>query len=243
MDNGPADTTDSTGYASFIGDARVCAFIAVSPTPPKGLMGMIVDTGASLLSTVGEEWMPTLRTATSSQLSIRQRGEDIVAIHGVGDNSVATKGSFECPIYFGHQPYSGRVFVVPGFSPFLLFHRDMDRIGISYHSLEKTVVHPEDGHEQNVMWHRSLPFLPFCSVSFLSDAQVKNIHHNLGHAPTDKVARLLEVADESLRTTEIRVALKRVAEECRICSLTQPPPQRFLFSSRYEGIGSFNSSS
>lgn len=191
--------------------------------------------------TVGEGWLPILRTATGSCLQLRESSEDSVSIGGVGKSVTATKGSFTCPFYFGHQQYEIKFYVVPSFSPVHLSNRDMGKIGLSYYSLAKKVVRPEDGYGQDVVWHHNAPYLPFVSVPLLPEAQLKNIHRSLSHAPTEKVVRLLEVSDGTLQTAEVKDAIKQNSSRLRTCSLTQPAPRRFLFSLRFEGMGNFKS--
>lgn len=231
----------SESLVSFVSNARLSSRLGVSPTDHLGFTGMVIDTGTSLLSTIGFKWLPTLSVITGKSLLIRKLPEDLVSIGGVGATTIRTSGSVSCPFLFGYQLYHVRVYLVPGFSPFLLSHRDMDRFGISYHSLEKTMNRPDDGFSEKVVWQNNLPYLPLSAPSLFSEAQLMRIHRSLGHASPDKVLRLLEVADPDQATDTVRETLRKIVKSCNTCSLTQPAPRRFLFSSRYEGKGEFNS--
>ncbi len=126
---------------------------------------------------------------------MQRQPKDFVSIGRVGAISIQTSGAVNCTFHFGFQLYHARVYLVPVISPFLLPHRDMDNLGISYNSLEKRLIRTEDGYFEQVILHENLPHLPFNSPSMLSEAQLMSIHRSLGQAGRDKVIRLLETAE------------------------------------------------
>ncbi len=76
-DNGDIEATsedkcETAAYVSFLSASRACTYIGVNVTEPKGLIGMLVDTGASLLFTVGEKWLAASRTTTGRSLVLRK---------------------------------------------------------------------------------------------------------------------------------------------------------------------------
>lgn len=142
---------------------------------------------------------------------------------------------------FGYESYKIRVYIVGGYSPFLLSHADMDRIGLSYHSLEKEIWRPSDGYHETVIWQNNLPYLPIVSVSLFSEQELMRIHRSLGHAKPDRIMDLLRPANHKALTDDIRGTLEKLVENCKSCAMNQPKPRRFLFSSRYQGTGEFNS--
>ncbi len=136
----------STSIVSYVADARVSARLGIPQTGHLGFVGMVIRTGTSLLSTVGEQWLPTINLILGKTVRIRRQPEDFVSIGGVGAISIQTSGSVNSPFLFGFQLHHARVYLVPDISPLLLSHCDMDNFGISYHSLEKRLIRPEDGY-------------------------------------------------------------------------------------------------
>ena len=240
MEPGP-DNENFASYVSFLTDAFVCNTFGLLATASTGLQGIIVDTGTSVLSTIDQTWLHTLETITGKKINVSRRSDDRVTLRGLGVIRIDTLGSFIFILQFGGIEYPFRVFIVKGHSPFLLSHRDMDNMKLSYHSLEKKVFRPSDGYSEDVVWFNDLPHLPILSASYLTESQLMNVHRSLGHAPPAKVVELLKSANSAEATVEVRKAIEKLIENCKTCNLKPGPPQRFLFSSRYKDTGEFNS--
>ncbi len=155
---------------------------------------IVLETGASILSTVGIDWLDILRKISGRALHVSNTTADNITLSGMGNIRIRTLGAIVYPFWFGGIEYMLNVYLVPGRSVLLLSHRDMDLCGLSYHSLEKVVTRPADNYSQKVIWKNELPQLPLKVPCNLTMAQLRRIHTNLGHARSDRVLSLLRAA-------------------------------------------------
>lgn len=218
------EDVQSCSHASFLLNASVCLPVELQSTAYMNFPGLLLDTGTSVLSTVRLKWLPTLRTISGHPLLVRNRPEDRVHIGGVGNISVSTKGSVMFPFPFGYVLYQIVTYLVDGYSPFLLSHRDMDSHGLSYHSLEKFVIRPKDGYKKSVTWYKNSPYLPLGIQCHLSDTELIKLLRGLGHSTSGRTISLLRAADLDRVTPDVHARLEEIIRTCRACQLKAPPP-------------------
>eukprot|EP00171_Calliarthron_tuberculosum_P014672 IDg14672t1 len=206
--------------------------------PEYNVDAALIDTGSSILSTIGEKLTRAAQMSsvlpTSPNLKAKPR-----TIGAVG-STVRTKGEMKFSFGFGGRIYKLILYIVPGNTPMLLSHRDMDAMGLNYQSLHKVVQRPEDGYEEEVQMRSNLPFLVFESNSFLTENQLRAMHRNFGHPTLEKQMKLIENAELEYLPRNTRKLLKNLIERCRTCQITKSKQKRFLFSIREDITGEFN---
>lgn len=85
--------------------------------------------------------------------------------------------------------------IVPGHTPLIVSHQNLDQMGISYQTLHKTTERPNDGYSERMEMRNYLSFLNFPRYNFLSISQLKTFHRNLSHPSVEKQMRIIESAD------------------------------------------------
>lgn len=119
---GEDDESTASGY--FISQARALVAMGLSHSDIDFVIDAIMlDTGSSRLSTVGSKFVQAVIIASVNRTTFnRSVSRKIVGIGGV----IQTLGVIMFSFFFGERIYTIDVHVLPGTSPFILSHRDLD---------------------------------------------------------------------------------------------------------------------
>jgi hypothetical protein len=199
--------------------------------------GIALDTCANYKNNVGEEVFRAMQIIWPKLRATK--GGDTISVNGVGGKQQSV-GSFHFSFVFGGLSYKMPVYVIPGRQPLVMCHSTMNDFGLSYHSYEWLLIRVSVGYGREVTMINGLPFLSVDEgfETLLSEADLRRIHRNLGHASVSIFMRSLEVA--SLNDPGDRAELEKIAKHCRACQLLQAKPKRFRVSLREDVIGEFN---
>lgn len=232
------DEDEMNGASWLISQTRAVVAMGMSHKDTDFVIdAILLDTGSSNLSTVGDKFVQAVIVASVKRTCFNKSvSRNIVGIGG----GTKTLGIIVFSFFFGGQICTVDVHVLPGTSPFILSHQDMDRIGINYQSLFKIVERPDDGYSEPVEMRGNLPFLVFSSFGFFSDVQLRAMHRNLGHPSLEKQMKVIEDAGLEDLPDGTRKQLKDIIDRCRPCQLMKAKPRRFLFSIKDGCTGEFN---
>lgn len=227
---------ESQAYIVF---TRATAAMGMSPKKTQWVVdGALIDTGSNVISSVGLPLLPSARIVNMRNTE-PVLGNNPKRLGGIG-SVVSTLGTYLFYFHFGGREYSVNLNVVPGPTPLIISHKDLDGMGLNYQTYYKTIDRPEDGYKEKVEMRNYLPFLLFPKYGYLSAAQLQNIHRNLGHPSIEKQMQIIETADLDDVPANTRKELIEIVKYCRACQLKQGKPRRFLFSIRDPIVGEFN---
>lgn len=206
--------------------------------PEYNVDAALIDTGSSILSTIGENLARAAQIASALPTSPNYNANPRT-IGAVG-SSVSTLGELKFAFNFGGRTYVLMLYIVPGNTPLLLSHKDLDSMGLNYQTLHKVVERLDDGYKEKVQMRNHLPFLVFSPTSYLTENQLRAIHRNLGHPSFDKQMKIIEQSNLDDLPDDTREKLEKIVKYCRTCQLSRAKPKRFLFSIRDDITGEFN---
>lgn len=224
--------------AFHVHESRVLASMGLG-TFQSPINGAVIDSGSSILSTIGERLVNGAKAVTAVQFNPRYDLEK-TTIGGIG-TSWKTQGQFKFGFIFGHLLYEMDVHILPGISPLLISHKDLDRMGLNYQTHFKTITRVSDGYTEDVTMKGGLPYLRFNHQSLFSEAQLRAMHRNLGHPSVEKQMRVIASAEIEDLPEDTRRKLEKLVQHCHPCQVKRSKPRRFLFSIRDSCTGEFNS--
>jgi transposase InsO family protein len=197
--------------------------------------GILPDTGAANVSTVGKE-----------QLAALQREDE----KAVFDASTAGRSS----IKFGKgatttnlgtatvQTALGTIIfeVIDAPTPFLLCLRDMDRLGVYFDNTTNELVQSDKRYPVVRKWGHPWFHLRRMeqAASFLTEAELRGLHRRFGHPAVNRLHRLLEQAGHNEEGQ--REALEAITKACHHCQQHGVAPMRFKFKLKDEDNSDFN---
>ena len=223
----------------YIAAARSMHAMGIPPRHAQTVIdSAVIDTASNILSTVGVELSSFLCVASVRRTKIMTT-DGAREIQGVG-SSIKTLGTIMFHFYFGGREYCVKVYVVPGSSPFLLSHRDLDIMGLNYQSLYKVIERPEDGHQERVEMRGNLPHLLFSTYGYFTEVELRNMHRNLGHPSVDKQVKIISDPGIQDLPKSTRQQLIELVKSCSPCQFNKKKPRRFLFSIKDDITGEFN---
>lgn len=204
----------------------------------KDVEGAVIDTGSSILSTIGKDLVNAAVAVSCIRTSVAY-GSKPRKIEGIGP-IVQTLGTFEFHFMFGSKVYGMKVYILPGASPLLLCHKDLDDFGLNYQTYTKKLTRVSDGYTEKVPMIGGLPWLVFTHPSYFSEAQLRSMHRNLGHPSVNKHMKLIEQAKVADLPDDTRKSLEELVKHCKACQMGRTKPRRFLFSIKDSITGEFN---
>ena len=233
------DGYDST--FSFISMSKTYVAMGVYPQNPwLRVDSIMIDTGCSELSTIGERLVTAAQVA--SAMPTKPDWNSTINIRGIGGARVKTKGTMNFSFIFGGRMYTIILHIVQGDDMMILSHLDLDRLQLCYVSYPKVVYRPSDFYCEKVSMRGKLPFLVFESFGFFSSTKLRAIHRNLGHPSVDKQMKVIEAAEIPDLDPNTREKLQKIVKHCKACQLQKAKPRRFLFSLKDGVTGEFNHS-
>ena len=201
--------------------------------------GAILDTESSTISTIGSDLVPAAVVASALPTEPNYEAGKR-KLNGVGNIVASTIGYMDFPFYWGGILYNCGVYIVSGPSPFLLSHKDMDHFGLNYQSLRKIIERPSDGYSENAEMRGNVPWLLFANPSYFTEAQLRNMHRNLGHPTVEKHMRVIENGEYDDIPKQTRAQIQKLVQYCKACQFGKAKPRRFLFSMKDSVAGEFN---
>lgn len=116
-------------FSFFASSSRETIAIGVPPrSAPMIVDGALIDTGSSILSSIGEVLTTALRAASNKPAKFESW---IKKIRGIGGIELLTLGTIPFSFFFGAETYDVLVHVVKGDSPLIFSHLDIDRWGLN----------------------------------------------------------------------------------------------------------------
>ncbi len=91
---------------------------------------------------------------------------------------------------FGGKQYQLDLHVLPGSTPVLFCHKDIDSMGLKYETMYKKMTRESDGYTEVVNMRNGLSFLIFPHPSYFAETQLLSMHRNLGHPSFDEHMKL-----------------------------------------------------
>lgn len=225
-------------FSCYISDTRAAIAMGVSPRSTNHIVdACLIDTGSSIFSSVGADLQIAL-CAASARPALFEKC--VKTMRGIGGITLQTLGTILFWFYFGAELYSVKVYVLPGNTPMILSHRDLDCLGFNYQSFHKIITRMKDGYTESVEMRNNLPFLVFSGAGFFTESQLRTMHRNLGHPSIEKQMQVIENAKVKDLDKCTREKLKIIVDHCKACQLARAKPRRFLFSVKDDTTGEFN---
>ena len=190
--------------------------------------GIMIDTGASMKSTVGYGQYQAYNSIHDSPISEIRKGEVKIKF-GIGTTSSIGSITVESPI--GNIDFH----VVEADTPFLLCLADMDRLRVHYNNVTDVLITPTGelpivrrfGHPF-LVWSEAIhPFLQELPC-YLTEVEIRQLHRRFGHPSVGRLQRVLERAGHEVDTT----ILQHLTKFCKYCQKYGRSPGRFRFTLR-----------
>jgi hypothetical protein len=161
--------------------------------------GIIIDTGASGLSTVGlpqlkalQKLMPDIILDTSGiQQTVR---------FGIGQDQ--SLGTVNVPTPIGTITFH----VVPADTPFLMCIQDMDNMGVKIDNLQNLLIQRGKtvpivrkwGHPFMLLGTEGIDMEQTIAMSHLTEVELRQLHRRFGHPSVQRLVRILERAGHDI---------------------------------------------
>lgn len=203
------------------GETTPEAFVFKDKTTSQIFQGIMPDTGASGVSSAGEEQVAALLQLKPS-LKIDPFSEGRTITFGKGSAPVI--GTLQVPTPVGTILFH----VVPLNTPFLFCLQDMDRLQVMYDNLQNILIQGDRIVPILRKWGHPWMLLDSDEAweVHLSEGELKILHRRFGHADSKRLANLLERAGQEF---EMGI-LKEIQQFCRQCQLHEKGPGRFKFT-------------
>lgn len=166
-------------------------------------------------------------------------GNDPRKIGGIG-STIQTIGTLDFHFLFGSKLYSMKLYILPGRTPMLICHKDLDDMDLNCQTVKKRVTRVTDKYSEKVAMKNGLPYLIFSQPSYFTEVQLKSMHRNLGHPFVEKRMKVIEQADIPDLPDSTRKQLTKLVKHCKAFQLGRAKPRRFLFSIKDSCTGEFN---
>lgn len=111
--------------------------MGLSPSQTAWIIdGTMIDTGSNILSSVGGPRLPATKIA-SMRTTQPLMGKNQKQLGGIG-SPIKTLGTFKFYFHFGGREYSVILIIMPGPTPLVISHKDLDNICLNYQIYHKT---------------------------------------------------------------------------------------------------------
>ncbi|RKF77744.1 hypothetical protein GcM1_217070 [Golovinomyces cichoracearum] len=184
--------------------------------------GIILDTGAVLISTAGHSQVKAYINLFGGKIDKSTAGS-IRAHFGVGNTTSIGSINITSPI--GTHTFH----VVDAENLFLLCLQDMDRLGIGLINTKDEILKNGKVISKVVRIYNHL-FLIWgpTSINFLTEVELRQLHRRFGHPTVNRLVRTLERAGHE--SPNHRTLLKKIQKFCTYCQRHARSPGRFKFS-------------
>jgi hypothetical protein len=186
--------------------------------------GIMPDTGAAGVSTVGEPQVRALQQLDSSV----QIDQSTVGQHKIrfGKGTAISLGTIRVQTPLGYITFH----VVPANTPFLFCIGDMDKLGVKLDNLKNMLVQGDKFVPVVRKWGHPWLLLhqPEKSIawSHLTESELRQLHRRFGHP---LVQRLLRVLQRAGHEVEVKM-IKHLTKYYHDCQMNQKSPGRFKFT-------------
>lgn len=127
--------------------------------------GALIDTGTNVLSSVGLAPLPAARILDMHDV-VPIFNRNSKQILGIGD-SIQSVGTLEFYFHFVEIEFSVTFNTVPGSTPLIVSHKDLDDLGLNYQTLHKIIDRPKDGYKEKAEMRNYSFYLVFPEYGFL----------------------------------------------------------------------------
>ena len=186
--------------------------------------GILPDTGAANVSTVGkEQYLALTREDPTVKLNTSTAGKASIKF-GKGD-ATASIGTVQVSTEIGKINFE----VLDAPTPFLLCLADMDRLKVYFNNTTDELVQGEIripvlrkwGHPWFHLNKREL------ATVFLTETELRRLHRRFGHPAVARLAKLLKHASHNDFEEK---TLEEITKFCHHCQLHSSAPRRFKFT-------------
>ena len=234
VDSGPGSPLDAFHNSAFIAQMSESAtFHALTKQRAKPrysrelFYGILIDTGANLLSTAGRNQYEAYCAASGSQPTLRPSNHSCT----FGMGTTKALGAVEVAFPVGEEVLKATFHVVDADIPFLLCLADMDRLGISYDNTKDRLIYHSSGCWAPVTRIYNHPFIAWnpAMECLFSATELRRLHRRFGHPSAEKLNALLRRTDYDV-DNETRETLEAISRECEPCQRHAQAPRRFKFA-------------
>jgi hypothetical protein len=193
--------------------------------------GIMVDTGASKVSTAGWGQYLAYKKAVDMDATIDDSTAGAINVQfGIG--STPSVGSLTVNSPVGIVEFH----IVKADTPFLLCLSDMDNLQVYYNNLKNVIVMPsmtvpvtrQFGHPF-VLWGKNLQQFIISSLSqnpcYLTSTELSRLHRRFGHPSIERLHTLLKRAGHDVE----KKAIEKLTKFCSFCQKYGKSPGRFKF--------------
>ena len=216
--------TRSTDTPAAYSYEPYCNTTTADRYPDSHFFGVMIDTGASRISTAGEnQYQAYIKTFGNIILDETTAGSATVQF-GIG--TTLSTGSVEI-----NMPIGTAIFhIVKADTPFLLCLQDMDKMGVYYNNLSDEVIHPSGCHP--IVRNFGHPFIIWGTpaIHYLTEVELRQLHRRFGHPAVDRLTRILERAGHD--DPKHYALLRKITRFCTLCQKHGQAPKRFKFTLR-----------
>lgn len=199
-------------FSVYVSTTRAAIAMGAAPCDSRIIVdAAAVDAGSSVISSIGVNLVTGLRATCVKPTKLIPCTR---ILYG-SDGPAKVIGTIKFWFYFGGKMYTVMVHVIPGDTPLIFSHRDLDEMGFNYQSKYKIIERPTDGHYEAVEMRRGLHHLVFSRAGFFGEAHLRTMHRNLGHPTLEKQMKVLENANVSDVDGKIQAVLKEIIEHWR----------------------------
>lgn len=189
----------------------------------KKCWGLLPDTGAARLSTVGKGQCTAAIRQNSDIKFEPQRKVETVAF---GPAETETLGYITVPTAFGPIRFA----VVDAETPFLICIQDMTRLGIYLNNCKNILVQEKTGKVVPVTMKFGHPWMQFDletsqAASFLTEKELRRLHKRFGHPSVRRLQKILARAGYDANSAVV----KELTKYCEQCQMYTKSPGRFKF--------------
>ena len=216
----------------FLNDHIVPQYLLEDRYSSDRFQGILPDTGAAHISTVGMEQYKALRSQYPEILpmDILRAGEASIQF-GKGSKA-SSLGTVKVPTAAGEITFH----VLDTRTPFLLCLKDMDELKLTLDNVNNVLIQRlPDGRTKAIpitrRWGHPWFFIDAEPIqtqndAFLTDTELRRLHRRFGHPATERLNRLLVAAGEP----GYERALEAIERVCHHCQIHMRKPSRFRFT-------------
>jgi hypothetical protein len=193
--------------------------------------GIIPDTGAAGVSTVGEPQLRALQKIMDIQLDKATAGQHTIRF---GKGEATSLGTVDVPTPFGPITFH----VVPANTPFLYCVQDMDRMEVKLDNLRNVLIQRDItipvvrkwGHPFLLLKDKGIDLEKSITSNHLTESELRQLHRRFGHPSVQRLVRILQRAGEEVEQR----AIEQLTKFCHQCQIHGKSPGRFKFTLKDE---------
>ena len=208
-------------------------FYSLSRYTSDVFRGVLVDTGAATISTVGLGQAKVFM----KEFGVQMDTNSPPTMAKFGKGKAISQGTLAVETPVGKMIF----YVVDADIPFLLCLQDLDRSGYYYNNQTDLVTYKNNTKPPipitRIFNHPFMVWGPV-SIAYLTEPELRQLHRRFGHPSVDRLVKLLEKTNHE--DPQNRQVLKDITAYCEFCQKHSRSPGRFKFSLKDEDNTYFN---